>query len=181
MQDFRLTIDANRNPTAALGMKFVRAISDSRSLYHFFFRLPPTLCSQSCAVLTPCSYYLDSTNASDFFRKLEQLFYMDPPTSGSIANPPISYKVEVEYCDSADNSLGTMQIEMILDYPPAGPGSGSRIPLDSTVTFNFSSASAYSTGQPPPPVAQALAGGDATSFYIFFCYMLQSNPPSPPS
>jgi hypothetical protein len=175
MEDFRLTIDADATSTVA--MRFVMPLTNNRSLYHFHFRFPAPAYP---AAKVELSLYLDSVNASDFFRTLEQLFYMDPPASGSAAKPPMIYSVEVQYSDCTGAYAGNMQIEMNLMFPSTGPGSGPSIPPDSTVTFDFLPASGNSPGSSPAHASFSLTGYDVDSFYGFFDDVLWSNPPSPP-
>jgi hypothetical protein len=176
MEDFRIMIDAAA--TSTVSMRFVRPLSNNRSLYRFHFRFPPSRSSTSVDLPVYLdSGDLESGNAADFFRKLEQLVYMDPPDSGSVTNPPMIYAVEAQYSDGAGGYLGKIKIEMDLGFSASGPGAGKSIPWDSIVTFNLTLTP---TPGSPQTAIFTLSGFDTLAFYGFFNDVLSSNPPNPP-
>jgi hypothetical protein len=165
MESFKLTLterDAAAKPVSIggipapviFGMKFVKLLSDNRSLFRF--RIYPSGGPPSQ------DFYLDSVNASEFFTCFNNVFYGEPTDS-----------TQLETMDSAGNPVATA--ELTVSISPASP------PLtfhDYPTTVNVCTLSLTPSGS--LPTTFMVANSDTSAMQWFMDAMLMSNPPSPP-
>jgi hypothetical protein len=166
MESFKLTLterDAAANPVSFGGgpapvvfrMKFVKLLSDNRSLFRFRIHPsggPPSL-----------NFFLDSVNASEFFSCLNNVVYGSPTDSA-----------ELEIMDSVGTPVGTAELTVGIS-PAAPPVSFPDYPR----TVNVCTLSLTPAGG--SPTTFMVANSDTSAMHWFMDAMLMSNPPSPVS
>lgn len=149
--------DSNKEPVQMnFALKFLKSLPLNQSLFQFKFDLP--------LGQTSTEFKLTSEQASVFFDYMDEVVYSSPGTPSEIT---------VESADSIGNPIGTISIV----FGTVGP------PLQ--ITFNGSNYTfhVYSfsiTGATKSPCTFMLTDSDLNGIFLFFDYILWSNPPNPP-